>query len=167
MIANTLGPQFVDKVFNDYLFSVPTISSKNAWPVCRGPAARKQGLQLLYHLTEPGSDNDGGLRIDRSLYAANRLKLAELVKKYRCSVPMDKIGWKTSPNNIRKETAFAGLVNQGCTCYMNATLQQLYLIRSIRDNVLSAPLSPIISSRCRDLIDFEAMFASPLSENSL
>ena len=36
-------------------------------------------------------------------------------------------------------TGFVGLKNGGATCYMNAVLQQLYMIPQIRANLLSLP----------------------------
>ena len=157
MIGNNLGPNFVEKIFTKFLYSVPCILDKDAWPVCRGSRARKEAFRLLYHLMEPDRQLDYESQ-EQEFYHKNRAKLANLIESYRSTVPMDKIGWKMQPLAVRRETAFAGLVNQGCTCYMNATLQQLYLIRSIRDNVLSSPPSPIIRSRSRERIDLNLVF---------
>ena len=51
-------------------------------------------------------------------------------------------------------------MNQGCTCYQNATLQQLYLIEEIREGVLNAPLSPLLLRQKRVLINFETYIQS-------
>eukprot|EP01084_Bolivina_argentea_P112617 200844_1 len=42
----------------------------------------------------------------------------------------------------RGSTEFVGLKNQGCTCYMNSLLQNLFMIPCLRRAVLSAPLPP-------------------------
>ena len=80
----------------------------------------------------------------------------ELVQAFRSTVSMDKVGWKVIPTT-RRVSRFAGLNNQGCTCYQNATLQQLYLIKDIREGVLNAPLSPLLKNNSRLLIDFTPM----------
>ncbi len=42
------------------------------------------------------------------------------------------------PVGPRPTTGFVGLKNAGATCYMNSVLQQLYMVESIRVNVLAA-----------------------------
>ena len=70
-------------------------------------------------------------------------------------------GWNIiSKNSGRKKSKYTGLVNQGCTCYQNATLQQLYLIEEIREGVLNAPLSPLLLRQKRVLINFETYIQS-------
>lgn len=39
---------------------------------------------------------------------------------------------------VRNSTGFAGLKNFGATCYMNSTIQQLYMIPDFRYGILSA-----------------------------
>lgn len=40
----------------------------------------------------------------------------------------------------RGSSKFSGLRNQGCTCYMNSFLQQLFMMPELRDSLCSAPL---------------------------
>lgn len=42
------------------------------------------------------------------------------------------------PVGPRPPTGFVGLKNAGATCYMNSVLQQLYMVESIRVNILAA-----------------------------
>lgn len=42
------------------------------------------------------------------------------------------------PVGPRPLTGFVGLKNAGATCYMNSVLQQLYMVESIRVNILAA-----------------------------
>ena len=37
----------------------------------------------------------------------------------------------------KSSTGYVGLVNQGCTCYMNASMQQLFMMPGFRQGILS------------------------------
>ena len=50
--------------------------------------------------------------------------------------------------------AYAGLINGGATCYMNATFQQLFMQPSLRQKLISAP-KPVADSQVSDV--FEAV----------
>ena len=49
--------------------------------------------------------------------------------------------WSITPSTDLR-ASYAGLVNQGATCYMNATLQQLFMTPTFRDGLLSAAPPP-------------------------
>ena len=119
-------PDIVEKLYTKYLFSVPTINAKDAWPLCRLPITRTTAFKLLQQL----------VKVD----PAGLSKVVELAGKFKNSVRADKIGWAYEPDVDKKESRYVGLTNQGCTCYMNAVLQQLYLIKEIREGVLAAPV---------------------------
>ena len=40
---------------------------------------------------------------------------------------------------------YAGMVNPGCLCYLNSAMQQLFMIPSFRESILSLPLSPNVN----------------------
>eukprot|EP00536_Pseudo-nitzschia_multiseries_P011383 jgi/Psemu1/326427/estExt_fgenesh1_pg.C_3830003 len=61
--------------------------------------------------------------------------------------------------NGRNSSKYSGLKNQGCTCYMNSVLQQLFMMPELRKSLCSAPLPAairasggIVSSRGAELV---------------
>merc|ERR1712195_26861 len=137
---------YIQEVYYNYLYSVPTIASQKSWPLCREKQEREAAFNVLYQLT-------AGIDQYNSLIA--------LMNIFQSTISLDKIGWNIiSKNSGRKKSKYTGLVNQGCTCYQNATLQQLYLIEEIREGVLNAPLSPLLLRQKRVLINFETYIQS-------
>jgi hypothetical protein len=48
--------------------------------------------------------------------------------------------------NGRNAAKYSGLRNQGCTCYMNSFLQQMFMMPELRKNMCSAPLPASVRS---------------------
>lgn len=48
--------------------------------------------------------------------------------------------------NSRSAAKYSGLRNQGCTCYMNSFLQQMFMMPELRKSICSAPLPASIRS---------------------
>jgi len=42
---------------------------------------------------------------------------------------------------MRSATGYVGLKNFGCTCYMNALMQQLFMIPDLRAGILEADIN--------------------------
>ena len=144
---------FVKDVYYDFLYSVPTLNNKDAWPLCREKKEREAAFRVLYQLTKRRKDEETSNKNENK----NNDDLVSLVESFRATVSLDKVGWRLMPTPTKRSTRFAGLRNQGCTCYQNATLQQLYLIKDIRNGVLNAPLSPLLANNERVLLDFSPM----------
>jgi ubiquitin carboxyl-terminal hydrolase 9/24 len=54
----------------------------------------------------------------------------------------DRASTSRNTNSVR----YSGLKNQGCTCYMNSVLQQLFMMPALRKNLCSAEIPTIIRS---------------------
>jgi ubiquitin carboxyl-terminal hydrolase 9/24 len=68
-------------------------------------------------------------------------------------------GHEGNARNGRNTSKYSGLRNQGCTCYMNSFLQQLFMMPDIRKSMCSAPLPAsvrasggIVSARGDELV---------------
>ena len=63
--------------------------------------------------------------------------------------------------NIRKASdKFIGLRNYGCTCYMNALLQQLYMIKEFRCRLLDVPVDQNSDLEINPLYNLQLVFAN-------
>ena len=52
-----------------------------------------------------------------------------------------------------KVVKYSGLINQGCTCYVNSVFQQLFMVEDFRNFIIEAPAEPSsIMLQCRRLL---------------
>ena len=64
--------------------------------------------------------------------------------------------------DVKSSTGYAGLVNMGCICYMNASNQQLFMIPALRKGVLEHALSATSAAAGEDSVtlQFQRMLAN-------
>ena len=55
-------------------------------------------------------------------------------------------GTQDSHSRVGRASRFSGLRNQGCTCYMNSALQQLFMMPELRNSLCAAPLPTTLRS---------------------
>eukprot|EP00750_Incisomonas_marina_P033556 INCI9898.5.p1 GENE.INCI9898.5~~INCI9898.5.p1 ORF type:complete len:3392 (+),score=597.94 INCI9898.5:972-10178(+) len=115
-------------------------SAEASQPLCRELDTREQAFTLLLEIVKNSP--------------ARLVRLAAMLKKHlELPVRLRARSGHTDPASLfftpggrmpfefeRSEAGFVGLTNQGLTCYMNATLQQLYFLKHLRQHVLAARL---------------------------
>ena len=81
------------------------------------------GFREFVTLAEVRDKNSGFITDDKLLLTA----------KVRVEPQVNWWAWDS-----KKETGYVGLKNQGATCYMNSLLQQLFMVPTFRDGLLTA-----------------------------
>jgi len=115
-------------LFDDCLFAVPSRETQKAGsqqpPKCKSKAARTAAFRLLVELARGCTPNF------RILLEKLNGQLASIISSSSILANRNTASRSTS--------GYVGLQNQGATCYMNSTMQQLYLIEPFRRGILSA-----------------------------
>ena len=60
--------------------------------------------------------------------------------------------WNFDPVGRRRTRPYAGLRNQGCTCYMNSFVQQLFMLTSFRDGIMMLSTNLVGKKKRGDVI---------------
>ena len=81
----------------------------------------------------------GQMRI-QLLQRRRKLELSNLYGDNTWSLKLNETEEATNSTNMQRVNRRVGLVNQGCTCYMNSLMQNLFMLPQFRTKVLKAPL---------------------------
>jgi ubiquitin C-terminal hydrolase len=118
----------VDEVFGKCLFELPASRVEPQLPKCRKSESRAAAFRLLGTL----------IRGSAGIVVATLDRLAAFVNDV--PLPQDwniDVAAKKSEGASTTRGRYVGLKNQGCTCYLNSTLQQLYLIPMLRRAIMT------------------------------
>ena len=130
-----LGKKFVGTVLSDFLFAMPT-PEIDSIALCVRPQQRKIMFMALQNFLKQRPENFPSV-------------LQQLHKLMELSAPQLRHSWGViSYHDHRRhmKVGFTGLKNQGCTCYSNSLLQQLFMNVPFRKAVMETPLRS--SHRC-------------------
>jgi hypothetical protein len=136
-----LQTQLVPTLVHDFLFALPaasaadtgitsSTSSSSGVPVCQGHTQTEAALDLL-----------------EAAAAASPLHLESVVEELGAlaEAARDDLSrtWHldAAADQRPPQVPYVGLKNQGCTCYLNSAVQQLFMIAPLRRAILSAEVA--------------------------
>ncbi len=113
------------QVFHNCLFAVPTASTPrdSPPPKCKHATSRKIAFAFLEELSRGSAENLAFLSEEMVPHHANP------------AVTISKRGYSV-PSLPKSSTGYVGLKNLGCICYMNATIQNFFMVPEFRRGVL-------------------------------
>mmetsp|Transcript_43869 Transcript_43869/g.105841 ORF Transcript_43869/g.105841 Transcript_43869/m.105841 type:complete len:3072 (+) Transcript_43869:108-9323(+) len=117
-------------------------ASSSEMPICSDKESRQRGFDVVSSAARSCLGSSG--------YLALVARINGLVSS---SAPFLKHNWgqvagggDLQPRGSKVSSKYSGLRNQGCTCYMNSVLQQLFMMPELRKSMCSAPLPASIRS---------------------
>ncbi|XP_045395018.1 probable ubiquitin carboxyl-terminal hydrolase FAF-X isoform X1 [Lemur catta] len=133
------GANLIKELIDDFIFPASKIylqymrsgelPSEQAIPVCSSPATINAGFELLVALAIGCVRNLKQIVecLTEMYYIGTAITTCEALTEWEYLPPV----------GPRPPKGFVGLKNAGATCYMNSVIQQLYMIPSIRNNILA------------------------------
>jgi hypothetical protein len=133
-IKQAIGADLIDEVFSQCLFAVPQrgFAGGNALhpPKAKHPRTRTAAFGLLAELANRCEPNFSKIV---SLVSEHHSLKAPARKSSKSST----VSLSSSYLFAKSKTGYAGLKNLGCICYMNASLQQFFMVPEFRQGVLN------------------------------
>jgi len=117
----------IQDIFHDGLFGVQESRSAPKIPKCRTRASRDAAFKVLL----VASKETQGVHREVIELLINQLGKSTLPEDWN----IDVFEQTTEERTQRKN--YVGLKNQGCTCYLNSLVQQLFIIPSLRNDIMS------------------------------
>uniref|UniRef100_A0A7S4JW23 USP domain-containing protein n=1 Tax=Paramoeba aestuarina TaxID=180227 RepID=A0A7S4JW23_9EUKA len=117
----------VRDVFHDCLFGVQENRHAPKIPKCRTRETREAGYNLLCVATKQA----------HCVHTKVMELLNEQLEKSTLPVDWNIDVFEKSTEERTERTRYVGLKNQGCTCYLNSLVQQLFIIPSLRNDIMN------------------------------
>jgi ubiquitin C-terminal hydrolase len=154
-----LGKDFVKTILNDFLYTLPGHEEIRD-PACSVKSQRRLALKILGAYLAVSSES-----FEQMLASLHHLTDAAEKRALRVSPFSGSYG---GSDDKKTNVRFTGLKNQGCTCYMNSTLQQLYMNKTFREALLAVPLketqrSTILHRSDEELVGMELLICAVTS----
>eukprot|EP01038_Epipyxis_sp_PR26KG_P004500 gene4500-6357_t len=129
VIATDLGKSFVKTFMTEFLFSLPK-ADLDINSLCDTAATRQAAFKVVASFA-------------RKSKPAFEEVLEELSKLSTMAAKHMHYSWglQVSHDVKKADMLFTGLKNQGCTCYLNALLQQLFMSVNFREAILNTPIN--------------------------
>eukprot|EP00814_Leptocylindrus_danicus_P009486 CAMPEP_0116046932 /NCGR_PEP_ID=MMETSP0321-20121206/28569_1 /TAXON_ID=163516 /ORGANISM="Leptocylindrus danicus var. danicus, Strain B650" /LENGTH=3883 /DNA_ID=CAMNT_0003528673 /DNA_START=195 /DNA_END=11846 /DNA_ORIENTATION=+ len=126
---------------------LPAQQNKNTTPVCHTNATRAQCFACITtaaSLSSGGNNNNknvGYQAIVQRVLSIFHTAAPTLADKWGSAHLLSEGGTSNSSASAAANMIkYSGLRNQGCTCYMNSLLQQLFMMPKLREKLCRAPL---------------------------
>jgi ubiquitin carboxyl-terminal hydrolase 9/24 len=125
--GTSIGRNVVEVMLKDFLFAMPT-PEKDVQSICTNQVTRKAAFEVvLSYLRKHPEHFATALSELHDLQALASKQLRHTVSVF-------------SGQRRRLRAGYAGLKNQGCTCYSNSLLQQLFMNAPFRRAVMKTPI---------------------------
>ena len=149
--STLLGSQLVEVMVSDFLFTIPS-DHEDKSPICDTTETKQVAFKVLLSLVSVSPDS-----FQLVIAMINRLSqnISQHIK--------DSWGLQVLHDMRKADISHSGLKNQGCTCYMNSLLQQLFMNVPFREAILRAPLlechrSTLWHRSNEEIVGFDTLF---------
>jgi len=109
--------------------------------ICCNKESRREGFQVIAAIAENCNDGLGYAALVRKINALIEACAPQLRHRWG-----EFVGGPDTAIQSSRVAPYSGLRNQGCTCYMNSALQQLFMMPQLRDSMCSAQLPSSLRS---------------------